>query len=243
MTAQIEQFKRELNLSPDAMKHLEGRFFNASTIDVFNIGFCPPTSSYGFDLLNGRIIVPIYDAHDNYVGFAGRKIESYGPKVREFYEYKTSRLDSMHRFLKWKSTKWVNTPYKKSNHLYNLNLAKKYIYQLGFCFIVEGYFDVIRLYDLGIYNVVALCGTTLSHKQCELISRYCSKAVFMLDGDESGRIATEKYAARARNNNLYASIVNLPDSFDPDNLEKADLEAIKEKVMILNEEQYINIKN
>jgi DNA primase len=241
MKSQIDQFKRELNLSSNAKKYLEERFFNSNLISQFDLGFCPPTSGYSFDLLNGRIVVPIYDAYGNYVGFAGRKIDSYGPKVREFYEYKTTRLDSMNRFLKWKTAKWINTPYKKSDHLYNLNLAKKYIYESNFCFIVEGYFDVMRLCDLGHHNVVALCGTTLSHKHCELLSRYCTKTVFMLDGDESGRAATEKYVLRARNNNLFASIVNLPNSFDPDNLCKEDLELIKDKIINTSEEQYIDL--
>jgi DNA primase len=241
MTPQIEQFKRELLLSSDAMKHLEERFFDLSTIDKFDIGFCPPTSSFDFDLMNGRIIIPIYDAYGECVGYAGRRIDSYGPKVREFYEYKTDKFHSMNRYMKWKNSKWVNTSYKKSDHLYNLNRAKKSIYELGFCFIVEGYFDVIRLHDLGVYNVVALCGITLSNKHCELISRYCSKVVFMLDGDKSGQEGTIKYSARARNSNLYVSVVNLPDSFDPDNLTKEDLINIKEKVINSSEEEYIKV--
>jgi hypothetical protein len=46
---------------------------------------------------------------------------------------------------------------------------------------------------------------------------------------------------RARNNNLFASIVNLPNSFDPDNLCKEDLELIKDKIINTSEEQYIDL--
>lgn len=239
--SQKDQFQRELNLSSGAKKHLEDRFFDSEIIKTFQIGFCPPTSKYSFDLLNGRLIVPIHDAYGDVIAFSGRRLEVYGKEVKDHYIADSSRLDGLNKYMKWKTAKWINTSYYKADHLYNLNLSKKYIYEKNFCFVVEGYFDVMHLHKLGFKNVVALCGTTLSEKHCDLIFRYCDKIILMLDGDESGQIATEKSSIRARNKHLYTNIVKLPDKFDPDNLTKDHLDFISNEVLNSSDEVYIEI--
>lgn len=241
MTTQIEQFKRELDLSIDAKKHLEERFGSLASIEDFNLGFCPTHSSYSFDLLNGRLIVPIMDVYGNSIGFGGRRIDTYGVDVKEFYKWKTDNLSGLDKYLKWKSSKWINTPYKKSDHLFNLNKAKKSIFEKGYCFIVEGYFDAIFLDVCGFKNVVALCGTSLSPKQAELIFRYCDTVVIMLDGDDAGQIAAEKSIIKARNASLFAHIVKLPNGVDPDNLTQAELNFVEEQVQSTQEELLIEL--
>jgi hypothetical protein len=81
--------------------------------------------------------VPIYDVYGNHVAFSGRKIEHYSKDVKNFYQLRNGKLEGFQKFFKWKTSKWINSPYKKSDHLYNLNLAKRYIFDSGFCFIAE----------------------------------------------------------------------------------------------------------
>lgn len=237
---QIKQFERELSLSNEAQKVLNERLNNQSIIKEFNLGFCPPTSSFEFNLLNGRLIVPIYDTYGSPIALAGRKIDYYNSAVKDFYKKETDSFKGVEKYLKWRSSKWINTPYKKANYLYNLNNAKKSIYENNFAIIVEGYFDVIHLYSLGFHNVVALCGTNLSSKQCELLFRYCDKIVLVLDGDTAGKIYSEKNINQAHNNNLFVSCVELPENCDPDDLNYDQVNFIKNE--IINNEEEILIK-
>lgn len=241
MKAQIEQFQRELTLSSSAKQVLGDRNFLPDTLNEFEVGFCPAYAGYEFDLLNGRIVLPIYDAYNNWIGFAGRKVDSYSTTVKEYYQLKSTNLQGLDRFLKWKVTKWINTPYQKANHLFNLNRAKKYIYDAGYCIIVEGYYDVMRLHQLGFKNVVALSGTSLTETQCNLIFRYCNKVLIMLDGDDAGKNATNKTMDRVRQNNIFANIVELPDNLDPDDLDEETMKIINSEVINSEEELYIKL--
>lgn len=241
MKTQIDQFIRELDLSSSAKKALEDRHFSDQTIDAFEIGFCPAVAGYDFDLLNGRLVLPIHDAYDNWVAFAGRKVDCYSTSVKDYYQNKTSNLQGLDKFLKWKTSKWINTPYHKSQHLFNLNRAKRRIFDKQYCFLVEGYFDVMRFYEHGFKNCVALCGTSLSEKHCELIYRYCNHVVVVLDGDDPGRAATNKSVLRARQLNLFASIVELPSDFDPDDLDSETLKIIDKEITSSEEEIYIKL--
>lgn len=241
MKTQIDQFKRELRLSEHGLKFLSDRRFNPETIDFFNIGFCPPTSSYHFDLLNGRVIVPIYDTYGEPVAFGGRKVEPYEAQVLQFYQSKSDTLHGMEKMLKWKNSKWLNTPYAKSNFLFNLNNAKKSIHQNNLCIIVEGYFDVMRIYELGFKNCVALCGTSLTNRHCELIYRYCNQVLIMLDGDDAGRLATNKSVVKARTKGLFAHLVDMPNGLDPDDLSQETIEIIIQEINKTNEEVYVKL--
>lgn len=241
MKAQIELFQRELKLSSSAKAALGDRNFLPETLETFQVGFCPAFAGYDFDLMNGRIVVPIYDAYDNWLGFAGRKIDYYSTQVKEYYQLKTSNLQGLDRFMKWKVSKWINSPYQKANHLFNLNRAKKHIYEAGYCIIVEGYFDVMRLHQLGFKNVVALSGTSLTETQCNLIYRYCNKVLIMLDGDDAGKNATNKTMDRARQNSIFANVVELPNSLDPDDLDEETMKIIDTEIINSVEELYIKL--
>jgi len=241
MNSQTEQFIRELDLSSSAKKYLEDRSFCKQTINEFQVGFCPSCSSFSFDLLNGRLIVPINDVYGHNVAFAGRKLDNYSTEVKNFYQEKTSNLTGLEKFLKWKTSKWINTPYTKAHHLYNLDKAKKHIFETGFCVIVEGYFDVMRLCQLGFKNVVALCGTSLTSRQCELIYRYSNKILIMLDGDDAGKNATNKTIIKARANNIFANVIDMPDGKDPDDLDEQTLQIIFDEITNSDEEVYIKL--
>ncbi len=241
MNNQVEQFKLDLKSASKAQDYIVERFGSLGLDNLFNIGFCPPSSSYGFDLINGRIVIPIYDVYGNYIAFAGRRIDDYSSSVKNFYKLKSDNLEAIQKFLKWKSSKWLNTPYKKRDNLYNLNNAKKYIFEKGYCFVVEGYFDVIHLHNIGFKNVVGLGGVVLSDRHCELIYRYCNKIVIMLDGDNSGQTATRKSQIKANEHNIFTNIVELPKDTDPDSLTVDKLNFIDKMVSESDEELIIKI--
>lgn len=249
MDAQTEQFVRELNLSVDGKKYLHDRFNNFSVIKEFELGFCPPASQakykflneLSFDFLNGRLILPIYNSYGELIAYAGRRIDSYSKYVLEFYKERYDSIRYMEKMLQWKKSKWINTPYDKKNNLFNLHRAKKDIFTENLCVIVEGYFDVMRLHDAGIKNVVAVCGSTLTDTQADLIYRYCERVIIMLDGDEVGKLASEKAIERLQNKNIYANLVELPENKDPDDLESDLILEIYNEIKKSNKEVYIKI--
>jgi DNA primase len=241
MTAQTEQFQRELDLSLITQEYLKERSFNLDTIKKFCVGFCPASSSYNFNLLNGRLVLPIQDSYNNEIAYAGRRMDSYSSQVKDFYQLKTNKFVGLEKFLKWKQSKWINSPYKKSDHLFNLNRAKKKIYENNLCIIVEGYFDVMFLDQMGFENVVALCGTSLSEKQCDLIFRYCDSVVIILDGDDAGKKATINSVHKARNNGLFAHVVGLNENTDPDDLTFEQINFVIEEIKKTQEELYITL--
>ena len=67
--------------------------------------------------------------------------------------------------------------------LYGLHLAKKHIKKSDFCYVVEGYTDVMALYQSGIKNVVSNCGTALTNEQVRLIKRFTNNLVMLFDSD------------------------------------------------------------
>ena len=238
---QIALFQQELSLSKRSKEVLKERMIEDDLIKEFELGFCPPSSNFTFDLLNGRIIVPIHDAYGELIAFSGRRVDAYSTDVNSYYKHKMDSFNAIQRFMKWKTSKWVNTSYSKKAHLFNLNRAKRHIYELGYCIVVEGYFDVIALHRMGVYNVVAICSVSMSNQHCDLIGRYCKKIVLMLDGDEAGIDAIKSSIERARSKNLFVNVVKLKDSIDPDQLTQDQLSFICNKTKTNDEELLIKI--
>ena len=156
------------------------------------------------DRFRGRLIFPIYSLTGKPIGIGGRIIEDNN-----------------------KLAKYVNSPetnfFKKGNNLYNLNKARKVSNKYNEVYLVEGYMDVISLYNNQIFNCVANLGTALTNKQILLLGQFFSETIICFDGDESGY----KAALRAAENSLkflqpekQISFLFLPDGEDPDNFVK-----------------------
>jgi DNA primase len=92
--------------------------------------------------------------------------------------------------------KYLNSPetpiYVKSRHLYALNLARREIVRQGFAVLVEGYTDVIGLWQAGIRNVAATLGTALGAEHLKLLSRFTEKVILAFDADTAGINASER---------------------------------------------------
>ena len=152
------------------------------------------------DRFRGRLIFPIYSMTGKPIAIGGRVIED-----------------------NKKIAKYINSPetnfFKKGNNLYNLHRARKVSNKNNEVFLVEGYMDVISLYNNQIFNCVANLGTALTNRQVLLLGQFFSEITICFDGDDSGF----KAALRAAENSLkflqpekQISFLFLPNGEDPD---------------------------
>ncbi len=149
-----------------------------------------------YDKLRHRIIFPFQSLGGKIVGFGGRKLKEE------------------------QQPKYLNSPespiYRKGELLYGLYQAVQSIRNAGFAVLVEGYFDLLRLYDAGMKNVVASSGTALGEKQVRILRRYTNDVYVAYDGDEAGKKAAIRTAYIIEKEDLNAYIVPMPPGEDPD---------------------------
>ena len=153
----------------------------------------------GYDRFRGRLMFPIENPFGEIVAFGGRILGEGEPK-------------------------YLNSPespvYSKGKNLYGLNKAKEAIRRKGFCLMVEGYFDVISLWNAGVCNVVATLGTALTRDHLELLRRYTQDVVALFDPDTAGRKALDRSLELFLGANMRARALILPDGCDPDDFVK-----------------------
>lgn len=200
-------------------EYLENRGITQEMIKSDRVGFCPIFAHYWFPLMKGRITVPIHDVHGNIIAFAGRQYDPTAELTKEALTkaYSSDPKQAEKKIQMWEHGKWLNEPYPKIRHLYNLNYAKEHARKYNYIIIVEGYFDALVLAANGFPNTVALCSTSLSERQAILISRYCNNAVVILDGDKAGQEAAMAVSQRLEQEKIKPYCMYLPDGHDPDN--------------------------
>ncbi len=241
----FEQFKKSLIDNQTAQSYLRSRGFTKKLIDNDQIGFCPPYSRYSFNLLRGRLIVPIRNHNGQLIAMAGRQIDSFKDMVHDslWDTYGSDPSNFQTKVDKWNKGKWINEPYIKSRNLYFLDKAKHSIRTKNYVFICEGYFDVLSLYENGIENVVALCGTSISEYQIALLSRFCDNLILLMDSDDAGRIASEKISSKINSLGLTAKRIYLPEGLDPDDFaRKYNTSFLDNKVIEMIEKKQEELK-
>jgi DNA primase len=158
-------------------------------------------NDYRFDRFHGRVIFPIHSLSGQIIGFAGRILKT---------DDKTS--------------KYINSPeseiYHKSLVLYGLFFAKLAITKLDKCFLVEGYTDVISMFQSGIENVVASSGTSLTTEQIRLLKRFTRNVTVLYDGDEAGIKASIRGIDILLEEGMNVRVVLLPKDEDPDSFSR-----------------------
>ena len=142
--------------------------------------------------------------------------------------------------------KYVNSPetpvYHKSQVLYGLYQGKKAIRQEECCYLVEGYADVIALFQAGIENVVASSGTSLTVEQVRLIRRFSPRIVMLYDGDAAGLNAALRGVDLILAEGLQVSVVVFPEGEDPDSyVRRVGTNAFKEYIKE-NSQDFISFK-
>ena len=108
--------------------------------------------------------------------------------------------------------------FKKGDELYGLSIAKEEIKKHNCAYLVEGYFDVFRLYNQGIKNVVCTSGTSLSEKQINSLKPLCNQVILCFDGDRAGRIATIKAFGELSRLEIEPIPFDIEEGEDPDTL-------------------------
>lgn len=150
-----------------------------------------------YDKFSSRIIFPIFSPNGRVVAFAGRILEN-----------------------KEGSAKYLNSPesviYTKGRVLYGLSHAKDEIRRVDKAILVEGYMDLISLYQNGIKNVVAVSGTALTEEQVQLLSRYTKNVVLLFDADTAGIKAAMRSIELLLRRDFEIKIIALPQGEDPD---------------------------
>ena len=116
--------------------------------------------------------------------------------------------------------KYLNSPetpaYIKGRHLYGLFQSKEAIRQKKFAILVEGYLDLIALYQFGVTNVAASLGTAFTPEQSKLLSRFTKKVVINYDGDDAGIKAAKRAIEHLLPQDFEIKVLVLPDGQDPD---------------------------
>lgn len=149
-----------------------------------------------YDKYRDRIMFPLWDINGRTIGFSGRIYEGND------------------------QSKYINTMetdiFKKGSLLYNYHNAREHVLKEDKLIIVEGFMDVIRLYTIGIYNVVASMGTAITNEQISLINKLTKNVVLMFDGDAAGGKATNSFIEVSSNYDFDIKIVRLEEDLDPD---------------------------
>ena len=175
------------------------------------------------DRFYDRVMFPIHSVSGRVIAFGGR----------------TLRTDKS-------VAKYVNSPeteiYVKSRSLYGIYFAKNEISRQDKCILVEGYLDVLSMHQLGITNVVASSGTSLTVEQIRLIRKFTNNVTIIYDGDGAGIKAALRGIGLVLKEGLNVKIVLLPDGMDPDDFaRKHSLEQVQDYIA-LNEQDFIGFK-
>ena len=232
-------FKKNLFLDEGktiALSYLKERGFNDTVIEKFEIGYSVKKiddfssdaikagyktnylektgltivkESNNIDRFRGRIIFPIRSMSGRVLGFGGRILGA------------SKNI-----------AKYINSPesliYQKSKVLYGIFESKQSIVKEDNCYLVEGYTDVIKMYQCGITNVVASSGTALTESQIRLINRLTKNITVVFDGDEAGSRATLRGIDLILEQGMNIKICNLPKNEDPDSfVTKKSLDEVK----------------
>ena len=213
-----------------AREYLEKRGISVETQKAFHIGFAPDSwdavmsllkakgadeklieasglvsineeKGRVYDRFRGRIMFPVLDIKGNAVAFGARILAQGEPK-------------------------YLNSPetpaYIKGEHLYGFFQNKEKIRQKKSAILVEGYLDLIALYQFGIRTCVASLGTAFTEQQAKLISRTARKVVLNYDGDKAGIKAARRAIETLLAQDVELEVLILPDGQDPDDFIRAN---------------------
>ncbi len=211
------------------LKYIQKRELSPETIEAFQIGYAPKEwdaltlhlqsngistaiaeearlliarkegKSGHFDMFRDRLMFPIVNSMNEVLGFGGRIIDQGEPK-------------------------YLNSPetpvFIKGRVLYGLNQTARFIRSEDQVVIVEGYMDLVALYQVGIKNVAATLGTALTLDHAKIVKRMTRNVLVLFDGDQAGQDAAERSLPLLLQADLYPRGLILPQGMDPDDYVK-----------------------
>lgn len=162
-----------------------------------------------YDRFRNRIVCPVFDNTGAVIAFSGRIIGQDEPK-------------------------YLNSPdspiFNKSYALYGLHQGKSEIKSKDLCILVEGNLDVVSSHKVGVKNVVAPLGTSLTTNQLQIIRRLTDKLAFCFDNDKAGINATHRGVELAEGFDFSIKSIPLASGKDPDDLIRSNKESWQEVV-------------
>lgn len=172
-----------------------------SSDELLELGLISQSKGRLYDKFRSRVIFPIINTRKKVIGFGGRAIGDGTPK-------------------------YLNSPespvFLKKNNLYGLNLTRQDINKEDYAILVEGYMDVISLYQAGVRNVSASLGTALTQGQAEILKRYTKNVVLCYDADQAGQAAALRGMDILRQAGCKVKVFHVTDGKDPDEFIKAN---------------------
>lgn len=175
------------------------------------------------DTFYDRVMFPIHSISGRVIAFGGRTLKS-DKNIPKYVNSKETEI------------------YVKSKSLYGIFFAKNEISRQDKCILVEGYLDVLSMHQLGITNVVASSGTSLTVEQIRLIRKFTENVTIIYDGDGAGIKAALRGIDLVLKEGLNVKIVLLPDGQDPDDFSKKHtLDQVREYIEN-NEQDFIGFK-
>lgn len=212
-------------------EYIEKRKLNRDSIENFFIGYAPDTwgglsdfliakgatvelllksglvarTDQGklYDRFRGRLMFPISIDRKRIIAFGGRII----PALQD-----PAKINSVAKYLNSPETEL----YRKSKTLYGVPQAIEAIRRTGVLYLVEGYMDVIGLWQRGVKNVVATCGTAVTEEHVQRIKHLAQRVIVLFDGDSAGKQASAKLFQVFLNSTLDGVAKFLPQNEDPD---------------------------
>jgi DNA primase len=178
------------------VKHAVGAGFTADQLEKAGLARKRPDGT-SYDYFRGRVMFPIFSASGRAIGFGARRFRDDDPLA-----------------------KYINSPetpiYNKSRVLYGLHHAKDAIREQDSAILVEGYADLLAVYQAGVRNVVASSGTALTQDQIQLIGRYTKNITIVYDADSAGSKAALRGVDLILASDLDVRVASLPEGEDPD---------------------------
>jgi len=233
LDAAAQFFRKQLDANPKAQEYLRKRGVDAENRARFGIGYAPDgwdglknalgtderrmrlLESAGlfskneagrvYDKFRNRVMFPIHDRRGRVIAFGGRVLEKDdGPK-------------------------YLNSPetalFHKGRELYGLWQVRQAHSKIERLIVVEGYMDVVALFQFGVTQAVATLGTATTPDHAELLFRNAADVVFCFDGDKAGRGAAWKALESAlprMRDGRQAFFLFLPEGEDPDSIVRKD---------------------
>lgn len=194
-----------IGYSPDSwdalMSHLKSKGADEKLIEQSGLVSINEEKKRVYDRFRGRVMFPVLDANGNPVAFGARILDKGEPK-------------------------YLNSPetpaYIKGEHLYGFFQCKEEIRKKKYAILVEGYLDLIALYQAGVTNCVASLGTALTEMQAKLLGKTSRKIVVNYDGDKAGIKAARRAIEILIAEDFEIKILVLPNGQDPDDFIRAN---------------------
>lgn len=206
--------KKKRNISPEAIdyfklglagdeweglvSHAARREVSPDDLEKAGLALLSEKTGKHFDRFRYRLMIPIFNLSQKPIAFGGRTLK------------------------KGESAKYVNSPetplYTKGNVLYGLNFARDSIREANRVYVVEGYFDVISLWMVGVKNAVASSGTAFTAQQARLLARFAEQVYLFFDADSAGRTAALRSVDALYDAGLEVKIIEAREGEDPDSI-------------------------